>query len=116
MRVFFVQEVDSLLNFPFASSKQPEDLKSIMVRHIDHNFFPEKWFLGLGLAISTLSQWVQDYKKEGGQSFSGKGQVKPHEEELRVLRKELTHVRQERDILKKAVAIFSGPQGKGTSL
>lgn len=70
----------------------------------------------LGLAISTLSQWVQDYKKEGGQSFPGKGQVKPHEEELRALRKELSHVRQERDILKKAVAIFSGPQGKGTSL
>ncbi len=70
----------------------------------------------LGLAVSTLSQWVQDYKKEGGQSFPGKGQVKPYEEELRALRKELTHVRQERDILKKAVAIFSGPQGKGTSL
>ena len=70
----------------------------------------------LGLAISTLSQWVQDYKKEGDQSFPGKGQVKPHEEELRALRKELVHVRQERDILKKAVAIFSGPQGKGTSL
>lgn len=70
----------------------------------------------LGLAISTLSQWVQDYKKEGSQSFPGKGQVKSHEEELRALRKELSHVRQERDILKKAVAIFSGPQGKGTSL
>lgn len=67
----------------------------------------------LGLAISTLSHWVQDYKKEGTQSFPGKGQVKSSEEELRALRKELMHVRQERDILKKAVAIFSGPQGKG---
>jgi transposase len=37
----------------------------------------------LGLAISTLSQLVQDYKKEGGQSFPGKGQLKPHEEELK---------------------------------
>lgn len=70
----------------------------------------------LGLATSTLSQWVQEYKKEGGQSFPGKGRVKSAEEELRALRKELAHVRQERDILKKAVAIFSGPQGKGISL
>jgi transposase-like protein len=69
----------------------------------------------LGLATSTLSHWVQDYKKEGSQSFPGKGQVKSSEEELRALRKELMHVRQERDILKKAVAIFSGPQGKGTN-
>ncbi|OJW47897.1 MAG: hypothetical protein BGO67_03130 [Alphaproteobacteria bacterium 41-28] len=70
----------------------------------------------LGPATSTLSQWVQDYKKEGGQSFPGKGKVKSSEEELKALRKELAHVRQERDILKKAVAIFSGPQGKGISL
>lgn len=69
----------------------------------------------LGLATSTLSQWVQDYKREGNKSFPGKGQVRSSEEELRALRKELTHVRQERDILKKAVAIFSGPQGKGTN-
>lgn len=67
----------------------------------------------LGLAASTLNHWVQDYKADGDQSFPGKGQVKPSEEELRALRKELLHVRQERDILKKALAIFSGPQGKG---
>ncbi|MBN9344505.1 MAG: hypothetical protein J0H87_09120 [Holosporales bacterium] len=37
------------------------------------------------------------------------------EEELRALKRELYLVRQERDILKKAVAIFSEPRGKGTS-
>lgn len=67
----------------------------------------------LGLAMSTLSHWVQDYKKEGDHSFPGKVQIRSSEEELRALRKELMHVRQERDILKKALAIFSGPQGKG---
>lgn len=65
----------------------------------------------LGLSTSTLSHWVQDYKKEGDKSFPGKEQVKSSEEELRDLRRELLHVRQERDILKKALAIFSGPQG-----
>lgn len=64
----------------------------------------------LGLAISTLSHWVQDYKKDGDQSFPGKGQVKPHEEELKVLRKELMHVRQERDILKSSRHFFRIPR------
>lgn len=70
----------------------------------------------LGLSTSTLSHWVQEHKKEGGQSFPGKGQVRSSEEELRDLRRELLHVRQERDILKKAVAIFSEPRGKGITL
>lgn len=68
----------------------------------------------LGLATSTLSKWVQDYNEQGQESFPGKGNPKPCEEELRALRKELMHVRQERDILKKAVAIFSDTRGKDT--
>lgn len=67
----------------------------------------------LGLSTSTLSTWIRKYRQEGEQSFPGKGQVKASEEEVRALRKELMHVRQERDILKKALAIFSGPHGKG---
>ena len=67
----------------------------------------------LGLSTSTLSTWIRKYRQEGELSFPGKGQVKASEEEVRALRKELMHVRQERDILKKALAIFSGPHGKG---
>ena len=67
----------------------------------------------LGIAPSTFNHWIQDYTKDGDKSFPGKGQVTSSEEELRALRRELLHIRQERDILKKAVAIFSGPQGKG---
>ncbi len=68
----------------------------------------------LGIPSATFSKWVRDYRQGGHESFPGKGQVKSSEEELRALRKELLHVRQERDILKKAVAIFSGPREKGT--
>jgi len=67
----------------------------------------------LGLSTSTLSHWVRDYEQTGDKSFPGKGKIKCSEEELRDLRRELLHVRQERDILKKAVAIFSEPRGKG---
>jgi transposase len=70
----------------------------------------------LGLSTSTLSKWVCQYNEDGDGSFPGKGQAKSYEEEVRALRKELIHVRQERDILKKAVAIFSEPRGKGITL
>lgn len=70
----------------------------------------------LGIAKATLSRWIRDYRRDGNESFPGKGNIKSSEEEIRALKKELMHVREERDILKKAVAIFSGPCGKGTSL
>jgi transposase-like protein len=70
----------------------------------------------LGIGKSTLSGWVYGYSKYNNESFPGKGHVRPSEEEIKALHKELIHLRQERDILKKALAIFSGPQGKGISL
>jgi len=61
----------------------------------------------LGIPISTLSTWVSKFKKNGELSFSGSGKISPCNEELYLLRRELNNVKQERDILKKAVAIFS---------
>lgn len=68
----------------------------------------------LGIPSTTFHQWITAYKQEGDAGFPGKGNPKSSEAELISLRKELQHVRQERDILKKAVAIFSVPHGKGT--
>jgi transposase-like protein len=61
----------------------------------------------LGVPTATLVGWVQDYKKDGAQAFPGKGHVKEEDRELMQLRKELAIVREERDILKKALGIFS---------
>ena len=67
----------------------------------------------LGISRASLGHWISQYKREGEKSFPGSGHVV--DEELRALRRELQLVRQERDILKKAVAIFSTPAGKGTN-
>jgi len=40
-------------------------------------------------------------------AFPGKGHMKPEAEEMRKLKKTLVDVTEERDILKKALAIFS---------
>jgi transposase len=60
----------------------------------------------LGLRTSTLRQWVQNYEKDDMLSFRGKGIIRTSNEEMFHLKKELADVRLERDILKKAVAIF----------
>jgi len=62
---------------------------------------------GLGIPLSTLAGWIKEYKEHKGQSFPGSGNIKPCNEEYHRLLKELKDVTMERDILKKAVAIFS---------
>jgi transposase-like protein len=61
----------------------------------------------LGIPLTTLAQWVKQFKDHGEESFVGSGSLMPCNEETYRLRKELADVKQERDILKKAVAIFS---------
>ena len=65
----------------------------------------------LGIPMTTLAQWVKQFKEHGDESFPGSGSLTPCNEELYRLRKELADVKQERDILKKAVAIFSKAKG-----
>lgn len=63
----------------------------------------------LGINSNLLSRWRAERAQKGQQAFPGCGKQKltsMEEENLR-LKKELADVREERDILKKATAIFS---------
>lgn len=51
----------------------------------------------------------QEKDKEVSEAFPGKGHLQPEPEELRRLQRENARLREEREILKKALAIFSGP-------
>ena len=61
----------------------------------------------LGIHISNLRRWKKAYLAEGDHTFPGPGRLPVDEEEMRRLRREVEVLRQERDILKKAVGIFS---------
>jgi len=61
----------------------------------------------LGIHENLLYNWRRKYLDDTVHVFPGKGHLKPADEELRQLKKELTDVKEERDILKKALAIFS---------
>jgi transposase len=61
----------------------------------------------LGIRDTILGRWKKDWEQDRDAAFPGKGQVKPEEAELRHLRRENERLRMERDIFKKAAAIFS---------
>ena len=64
----------------------------------------------LGISKGLLKDWKRQAQEAGEQAFPGHGNLKADEAELRQLRRENEILRQERDILKKAMAIFSqGP-------
>ncbi len=65
----------------------------------------------LGIHANLLWKWKRAYLEDKEGSFPGKGRLKPEEEDLRRLKRELAGVKEERDILKKALAVFSRQSG-----
>lgn len=56
---------------------------------------------------NVLRKWVRDYGDDPNLSFPGKGQMKPEQLEIERFRREVTKLKAERDILKKAAAYFA---------
>jgi transposase len=61
----------------------------------------------LGLYPELIYRWRKSAAQNPQSAFPGKGHLNPQDQELRRLRKELFDTREERDILKKALAVFS---------
>jgi transposase len=61
----------------------------------------------LEINANLLGRWKRELTDDGEQAFPGKGRMKPLEDEVRRLQRELKRVRQERDFLKKATAFFA---------
>jgi transposase len=64
----------------------------------------------LGIGSGVLSRWRRQVAEEGEDAFPGQGRLTPEKERIRQLEREVETLRQERDILAKAVAIFSRPK------
>ena len=63
----------------------------------------------LGIGKTCLSRWKRELEGKGEQAFPGQGRVPPEQEQIQELERQVEILRQERDILKKAVAIFAHP-------
>lgn len=70
----------------------------------------------LGITPGLLHKWKSRMKRDGEQGFPGKGHQGDEAEVIRQLKRENEVLRQERDILKKALVIFSGSGERSTSL
>ena len=64
----------------------------------------------LGIGSGNLYRWKRKLLKDGQDVFPGQGRLIPEQERIRKLEREVEILRQQRDILKKAVAIFSHPK------
>jgi len=70
----------------------------------------------LGLYQHALRTWKKELEFDPKDAFPGAGHLKPTDDELRRLQRENAILREERDILKKAMAVFTRPSQAGMSL
>ena len=61
----------------------------------------------LGVHETVLRSWVKAFADDPVHAFPGHGQLKPEQAEIARLKREVTKLKAERDILKKAAAYFA---------
>ncbi len=61
----------------------------------------------IGVGQNTLHKWKRLFLADSRNCFPGNGKVMEHEAEVRRLKRDLELVKEERDILKKAMGIVS---------
>ena len=61
----------------------------------------------LDLGETVLRRWVREQTTDPQQAFPGNGVMKSEQAEIERLRKEVSKLKMERDILKKAAAYFA---------
>lgn len=64
----------------------------------------------LGISDTSIHQWRKELAAHREEAFPGSGHQTAQDEELRRLKRELEITKQERDVLKKAIGIFSRNQ------
>ena len=64
----------------------------------------------MGIHPNTLYKWARQYSDKPQESFPGSGHMTSDVEMIRQLKRENERLKMERDILKKAMAIFSKDQ------
>ena len=90
--------------------KYSKEFKLEAVRHAENYAGPKTEVArNLGINPNMLTRWIREYNSSSQYAFPGLGNLKEPDEKMRRLEKELTDTKMERDILKKALGIFSKP-------
>ena len=68
----------------------------------------------LGLSVGTIHHWRRQVVVDGEEAFPGSGRMTGQAELVRRLKREIKVLREERDILKKAIVVFSQDEQQST--
>lgn len=63
----------------------------------------------LGIPRNTLNRWRAEHKFDAKEAFRGNGHRTAEQQRIHELEREVEHLRREREILKKTLAIVSQP-------
>ncbi|MEG6570382.1 transposase [Thermoanaerobacterium thermosaccharolyticum] len=61
----------------------------------------------IGVNSTSIHRWIKQYGEYGEDAFPGKRNLRPEDADLREARKRIRDLKEENEILKKAMAIFS---------
>lgn len=90
----------------------PEEFKREAVRLVTHEGQSVSAVArDLELDPKMLRRWRREVEQEGLGAFPGRGHQRPEVEEVSQLRREIERLKMEREILKKALTIFSAVEG-----
>ncbi len=88
------------------AKKHDNEFKVMIVELLQSGSKPKQLGEEYGLNPGMINRWKREYSENSG-NFSKKKVLSTEAQELKALKKELRDVTMERDILKKAVSIFS---------
>ena len=63
----------------------------------------------LDVGESLFRRWLKEFSSDPGQAFPGQGHLKPEQQEIERLRREVAKLKAERDILKKGDMVVAKP-------
>ena len=88
------------------AKKYENDFKVLIVELVQSGRSVKEVSDEYGLNGGMVRRWRREYESKSG-DFTKKSELSQQEQELKAIKKELRDVTMERDILKKAVSIFS---------
>lgn len=76
-------------------------------RKFEKNISASQCARELGISPNTMRQWIKQYKEDNNEPFVGSGNLRTEAMIIKQLEKENRDLREELEIIKKAVAIFA---------
>jgi transposase len=88
------------------AKKHDNEFKVMIVELLNSGMKTKQVSEEYNLSLNVIGRWRREYKLKSG-DFTKKKELSVEAQQLKALKKELRNVTMERDILKKAVSIFS---------